>query len=81
MAKFDMAAVWRDIVIYRNAYVLTAIASFGGMLFGTSCSESVDVFISTNRNRVGYGADWCKASYLLLRYEAAKELTSFSRVS
>ncbi|PSN72138.1 MFS quinate transporter-like protein QutD [Corynespora cassiicola Philippines] len=34
MAKFDMSAVWRDIKAYRRAYVLTAVASFGGMLFG-----------------------------------------------
>lgn len=27
-------AIWTDIKTYRNAYILTAIASFGGMLFG-----------------------------------------------
>jgi hypothetical protein len=32
MAKFDLAAVWRDIKAYRQAYVLTAVAAFGGML-------------------------------------------------
>jgi SP family sugar:H+ symporter-like MFS transporter len=32
MAKFDLAAVWRDIVIYRRAYLLTVVASFGGMV-------------------------------------------------
>lgn len=32
MAKFDMATVWRDIVTYRRAYLLTAVASFGGMV-------------------------------------------------
>jgi len=26
--------VWADIVQYRRAYTLTAVASFGGMLFG-----------------------------------------------
>ncbi|KAL1605005.1 hypothetical protein SLS60_004548 [Paraconiothyrium brasiliense] len=34
MAKFDLKRVWTDIVQYRRAYVLTAVASFGGMLFG-----------------------------------------------
>jgi SP family sugar:H+ symporter-like MFS transporter len=34
MAKLDLPAVWRDIKAYRRAYLLTAIASFGGMLFG-----------------------------------------------
>ncbi|OAL51676.1 MFS quinate transporter-like protein QutD [Pyrenochaeta sp. DS3sAY3a] len=34
MAKFDLPAVWRDIKAYRQAYVLTAVASMGGMLFG-----------------------------------------------
>lgn len=34
MAKLDLAGVWRDIKTYRRAYVLTAVASFGGMLFG-----------------------------------------------
>lgn len=34
MAKANMRSVWADIVAYRRAYVLTAIASFGGMLFG-----------------------------------------------
>ena len=32
MAKFDMAGVWRDIVTYRRAYLLTVVASFGGMV-------------------------------------------------
>ncbi|KAF2439199.1 general substrate transporter [Karstenula rhodostoma CBS 690.94] len=34
MAKFNLKTVWSDIVQYRRAYVLTAVASFGGMLFG-----------------------------------------------
>jgi SP family sugar:H+ symporter-like MFS transporter len=34
MAKLDLPAVWRDIKTYRRAYTLTAVASFGGMLFG-----------------------------------------------
>lgn len=34
MAKLDLPAVWRDVKAYRKAYTLTAIASFGGMLFG-----------------------------------------------
>jgi hypothetical protein len=34
MAKLDLPAVWRDVKTYRRAYTLTAIASFGGMLFG-----------------------------------------------
>lgn len=28
------ATIWQDIVQYRRAYILTAVASFGGMLFG-----------------------------------------------
>ncbi|KAL6710505.1 hypothetical protein ACN47E_008553 [Coniothyrium glycines] len=34
MGKLDLGAVWRDIKAYRKAYTLTAVASFGGMLFG-----------------------------------------------
>ncbi|KAF2625771.1 general substrate transporter [Macroventuria anomochaeta] len=34
MAKLDLPAVWRDIKTYRRAYLLTVVASFGGMLFG-----------------------------------------------
>lgn len=34
MAKLDVTAVWADIKAYRRAYLLTAVASFGGMLFG-----------------------------------------------
>jgi SP family sugar:H+ symporter-like MFS transporter len=34
MARFDLKRVWADIVQYRRAYILTAVASFGGMLFG-----------------------------------------------
>ncbi|KAF2868200.1 MFS quinate transporter-like protein QutD [Massariosphaeria phaeospora] len=34
MANFDLHPIWRDIKAYRRVYVLTAIASFGGMLFG-----------------------------------------------
>jgi hypothetical protein len=34
MAKLNMAEVWADIKTYRRAYMLTAVASFGGMLFG-----------------------------------------------
>jgi SP family sugar:H+ symporter-like MFS transporter len=34
MTKLDLPAVWRDIKTYRRAYTLTAVASFGGMLFG-----------------------------------------------
>lgn len=34
MAKFNMQEVWRDIKAYRQAYILTLVASFGGMLFG-----------------------------------------------
>jgi hypothetical protein len=32
MAKFDIKAMWRDIKAYRQAYILTAVASFGGMV-------------------------------------------------
>ncbi|KAF1995987.1 general substrate transporter [Amniculicola lignicola CBS 123094] len=34
MAKFDIRAVFHDIKAYRRVYFLTAVASFGGMLFG-----------------------------------------------
>jgi len=34
MANLDLPAIWRDVKTYRRAYLLTAIASFGGMLFG-----------------------------------------------
>ncbi|KAF2200766.1 general substrate transporter [Delitschia confertaspora ATCC 74209] len=34
MGKFDIRAILSDIKAYRNAYILTAVASFGGMLFG-----------------------------------------------
>ncbi|KAF2648771.1 general substrate transporter [Lophiostoma macrostomum CBS 122681] len=34
MAKFDLAVVWQDLKAYRQVYVLTAVAAFGGMLFG-----------------------------------------------
>jgi len=34
MAKFDIRAILVDIKAYRRAYFLTAVASFGGMLFG-----------------------------------------------
>lgn len=34
MAKFNLNDVWTDVKAYRRAYILTAVASFGGMLFG-----------------------------------------------
>jgi len=34
MAKFNFVDVWADVKAYRRAYLLTAVASFGGMLFG-----------------------------------------------
>lgn len=34
MTKRYLARVWQDIHMYRQAYLLTAVASFGGMLFG-----------------------------------------------
>ena len=34
MAKFDTRVLLADIIAYRRAYFLTAVASFGGMLFG-----------------------------------------------
>lgn len=34
MAKFDLRRVAADIKAYRKTYILTAVASFGGMLFG-----------------------------------------------
>ncbi|KAF2114071.1 MFS quinate transporter-like protein QutD [Lophiotrema nucula] len=34
MAKFDIRMVLADIKAYRKVYFLTAVASFGGMLFG-----------------------------------------------
>lgn len=30
----NVSEIWNDIVQYRRAYFLTAVASFGGMLFG-----------------------------------------------
>ncbi|CAI6341119.1 unnamed protein product [Periconia digitata] len=33
-SKFDMGAIWADIKAYRRVYLLTVVASFGGMLFG-----------------------------------------------
>jgi hypothetical protein len=32
MAKFSMGAVWADVKAYRRTYLLTAVASFGGMV-------------------------------------------------
>jgi hypothetical protein len=32
MAKFDLMAVFADIKAYRKTYMLTAVASFGGMV-------------------------------------------------
>lgn len=32
MAKFDFPGVWRDVKTHRRAYVLTAVASFGGYI-------------------------------------------------
>ena len=32
MGKVDFKAIWRDVKAYRQAYVLTAVASFGGMV-------------------------------------------------
>ncbi|EME84253.1 uncharacterized protein MYCFIDRAFT_133500 [Pseudocercospora fijiensis CIRAD86] len=34
MATTKANAIWQDVVQYRRAYFLTAVASFGGMLFG-----------------------------------------------
>lgn len=34
MTKFDPKVAWSDIKAYRQAYILTAVASLGGMLFG-----------------------------------------------
>lgn len=34
MAMLNLGEVWADIKLYRRAYLLTAVASFGGMLFG-----------------------------------------------
>lgn len=34
MARDGVSSIWQDIYQYRRAYLLTAIASFGGMLFG-----------------------------------------------
>ena len=38
--------VWSDIREYRRAYVLTAVASFGGMLFGW---DTVNMVIMNQR--------------------------------
>lgn len=32
MTKLDLLTVWRDIKTYRRAYLLTVVASFGGMV-------------------------------------------------
>jgi SP family sugar:H+ symporter-like MFS transporter len=34
MAKLNLSAIWSDVKAYRRVYFLTAVASFGGMLFG-----------------------------------------------
>jgi len=34
MKTSSVSNIWRDLVLYRRVYVLTAVASFGGMLFG-----------------------------------------------
>lgn len=34
-------SVWEDIRTHRRAYVLTAVASFGGMLFGYVLGQSI----------------------------------------
>jgi len=34
MAKTNAHGIWADIKTYRRAYILTVVASFGGMLFG-----------------------------------------------
>jgi CRISPR/Cas system CMR-associated protein Cmr1 (group 7 of RAMP superfamily) len=39
MAKFDMVAVWRDI----QAYILTAVASFGGMVRVSRGAGALDI--------------------------------------
>lgn len=40
---------WADIENYRKAYTLTAVASFGGMLFGwdTVSAETRDFIVDT----------------------------------
>jgi hypothetical protein len=43
MAKFDMVAVWRDIKAYRQAYILTAVASFGGMVRVSRGAGALDI--------------------------------------
>lgn len=58
-----MAEVWADIKTYRRAYLLTAVASFGGMLFGWDTGLIggmhthtpgffTAIFVSTNSNQV-----------------------------
>jgi len=34
MGKTTIRGMWADIKAYRQAYILTLVASFGGMLFG-----------------------------------------------
>lgn len=57
MAKLDLPTVWRDIVTYRRAYLLTVVASFGGMV-----SRFKQVFPSRHLPatafRMGYRSDW-----------------------
>ena len=47
MAKFDAAQVVRDVKTYRRAYLLTAVASFGGMLFGWDTGLIGGTYLST----------------------------------
>ena len=55
MAKLDMAEVWADIKTYRRAYLLTAVASFGGMLFGWDTGLIGGMFVLTTMQRDLYG--------------------------
>jgi SP family sugar:H+ symporter-like MFS transporter len=49
LSENKLPGVWADIKEYRRAYTLTAVASFGGMLFGwDTVSASIYSIITTS---------------------------------
>lgn len=45
-----MGSIWADIVQYRRAYFLTAVAAFGGMLFGWDTGETLPLRFHDTEN-------------------------------